>query len=356
MIGPVPGQPEGPEQSDRLPRLPRSGKDQVCAPEHLGEHRQEERKEAVTERLAPHPPRDVPAARQAESPAHDGEKLAAAAVPVAVSLCAADCGYYERYKEAQQSQPGKEYVEKAEDKIGQRGDPQVVVPALFHHATSLTEMTDAGHSLAQLPQPTHLLSSTVAAMPRTTSIALVGHTLTQHPQATHEPASTTALLRFFSIPISFPPVLDVTSIAQIAPRFRDLITYANAPAQSFRTGAFVSALDRTSPRGDAADVFHVGVAHPTQSRRGLAAPGAAVAVDVQRGALAGRYGLRAGYVLQRHVPAAGYVAFAILPGAAYVQEDGSGRGAELPDALIYVGTPEAVEESHASNSYSSARI
>lgn len=32
-------------------------------------------------------------------------------------------------------------------------------------------MTEAGHSFAHFPQPTHLLQSTLAAMPRTTSIA-----------------------------------------------------------------------------------------------------------------------------------------------------------------------------------------
>lgn len=45
-------------------------------------------------------------------------------------------------------------------------------------------MTDAGHSLAHLPQPTHFSVSTFADMPLHTWIADRGQTLTQHPQAT----------------------------------------------------------------------------------------------------------------------------------------------------------------------------
>lgn len=54
-------------------------------------------------------------------------------------------------------------------------------------------MTDAGHSLAHFPQPTHFLGSTFAATPLKTEIAPKGHTLTQQPQATQEAASTKAL-------------------------------------------------------------------------------------------------------------------------------------------------------------------
>ncbi len=54
-------------------------------------------------------------------------------------------------------------------------------------------MTDAGHSLAHLPQPTHLSALTTALTPRQTWIADSGHTFAQQPQATQAASFTTAL-------------------------------------------------------------------------------------------------------------------------------------------------------------------
>ena len=42
VIGPAPGQLEGPEQSHGLSQLLSSGKDQICNPEHLEEHDEKE--------------------------------------------------------------------------------------------------------------------------------------------------------------------------------------------------------------------------------------------------------------------------------------------------------------------------
>lgn len=45
-------------------------------------------------------------------------------------------------------------------------------------------MTEAGHSFAHLPQPTHCSSLTAARIPRQIWMADSGHTFTQQPQAT----------------------------------------------------------------------------------------------------------------------------------------------------------------------------
>ena len=66
-------------------------------------------------------------------------------------------------------------------------------------------MTEAGHSLAHLPQPTHLPSSTCARIPRTTAMAWRGHTFTQQPQATQALSSTAATRRFLYPLIKKPP-------------------------------------------------------------------------------------------------------------------------------------------------------
>lgn len=65
-------------------------------------------------------------------------------------------------------------------------------------------MTDAGHSLAHLPQPTHFFQSTTAWIPLQTVIAPKGQTLAQHPHATHRFLSTSAVLRFlFTVSMFF---------------------------------------------------------------------------------------------------------------------------------------------------------
>ena len=80
-------------------------------------------------------------------------------------------------------------------------------------------MTLAGHSLAHLPQPTHLSCRTWAITPRTISMACRGQTFTQQPQATQADGSTTALRRFFTEFIAF-------IISHIYELHRDEITNA----------------------------------------------------------------------------------------------------------------------------------
>lgn len=55
VVGPVPGQLEGPQQGDHLFEVPGPGKDQPGVPEHQEEHGKEEGQESVPENLALHP-------------------------------------------------------------------------------------------------------------------------------------------------------------------------------------------------------------------------------------------------------------------------------------------------------------
>ena len=67
-------------------------------------------------------------------------------------------------------------------------------------------MTEAGHSFAHFPQPTHRSALTAARIPCQIWMADRGHTFTQQPQATQVFLSTTAL-RFFLVVIPYLPNL-----------------------------------------------------------------------------------------------------------------------------------------------------
>ena len=85
-------------------------------------------------------------------------------------------------------------------------------------------MTEAGHALAHLPQPTHLSGSTWARIPRGTEIAPRGQAFTQHPQATQRSPSTMARRRERRLTASMTgllPVLNGAIIAHSAPGFCD---------------------------------------------------------------------------------------------------------------------------------------
>jgi hypothetical protein len=56
----------------------------------------------------------------------------------------------------------------------------------------------AGHSFAQVLQPTHFSASTFATVPLSIAIAFKGQTFAQQPQATHSLLATTANLFFFT--------------------------------------------------------------------------------------------------------------------------------------------------------------
>ena len=226
MVGPVPGQLEGPQQGDRLPQIPHTGEHQIGVPQHQKEHGEEKGEKSVSERLAFHPFGDVFPAGQPEAPAQQPKQLAPAAVAVAVALGPADHGDDEGDEEAQQAQPGKQNVEKSQQEVQERSDPQIVVPVLLHASTSRILMTLAGHSLAHLPQPTHLSCRTWAITPRTISMACRGQTFTQQPQATQADGSTTALRRFFTEFIACLPKLSGFIIPHIYELHRDEITNA----------------------------------------------------------------------------------------------------------------------------------
>ena len=136
MIGPVPGQLEGPQQSYRLPEILYAGEDQIGIPQHLEEHDEEENQKSIAEPLAFHPLWNVLFPGQAEASAQQAEQLPTAAVAVAVALCAPDQGDNQRNTKEDHAQPGKQDIEKSQGHVGQFHDPQVVIPALFHPCTS----------------------------------------------------------------------------------------------------------------------------------------------------------------------------------------------------------------------------
>ena len=57
-----------------------------------------------------------------------------------------------------------------------------------------TFITDAGHSLAHMPQPTQTDKSTTAKIPFGTETAALGHTLAQQPHPTQRAVLTIAFL------------------------------------------------------------------------------------------------------------------------------------------------------------------
>ena len=199
VVGPVPGELEGPQQGDHLTQILGPGKDKISIPEHLEKHDKKEDQKAVAEGLALHPAGDILPPGQAKPAPYQPEELSPAAVAVAVPLGPADDGDEQGDKEAEQSQPGEQDVEEAQHQIGEGDDPQIVVPMFFHVPASFSSMTEAGHSFTHLPQPTHLPLSTWAQRPRNTLMAASGHTLAQQPQATHRERSTHALGRGFRL-------------------------------------------------------------------------------------------------------------------------------------------------------------
>ena len=136
VISPVPGQPERPQQSHRLPEVLYAGKNQISIPQHLKEHDEEENQKSITEPFAPHPLRNVLFPGQAKASAQQAEQLSPAAISVAVTLCAPDEGNHQRNTKEQHTQPGEQDIKKAQGHVGQLHDPQAVIPTLFHTVTS----------------------------------------------------------------------------------------------------------------------------------------------------------------------------------------------------------------------------
>ena len=191
----MPRQPERPKQSDGLAQLLRAGKDQICAPEHLEEHQQKKAQKPVAERLAFHPPGNIGPPGEAEASTQQAEQLSPSTRAVAVALIPARKGDDQRDEKAEEAQPGKEDVEEAQHQIEERGDPEEVIPALFHGRFSSSVIMVAGHSAAHLPQPTHRSASTRAVIPFQIRMAERGQTRTQQPQATQS-APIFAVLRW----------------------------------------------------------------------------------------------------------------------------------------------------------------
>ena len=196
VVDPMPRQTESPQQCHCLFKILGAAKYQVCIPQHLEKHDEKEDQKAIAEPLALHPAGNVLFSGQTEPSTQQAKQLSSAAVAVAVALCPFGDRNDQRDEKTQQPQPRKQNVEKAQDQIGQGQRPQVVVPMLFHTDTSQNPMTEAGHSLAHFPQPTHRSVLTLAAIPFQISMADRGHIFAQQPQATQVFSSTNAIRRF----------------------------------------------------------------------------------------------------------------------------------------------------------------
>ena len=109
---------------------------QVGVPEHLEEHDEKENQKTVSKSFTFHPPGDISSAGQTKTSAQQTEQLSAAAVAVAVSLGAADCGDQQRDKETKKSQPGEENVDESQNQVGEGQNPKIIIPVLFHDETS----------------------------------------------------------------------------------------------------------------------------------------------------------------------------------------------------------------------------
>ena len=86
VIGPVPGQLEGPQQGDRLLQVLHTGEHQIGVPQHQEKHSEEKDEKSVSERLAFHPFGNVFPAGQPEAPAQKPKQLPTAAVAVTIAL------------------------------------------------------------------------------------------------------------------------------------------------------------------------------------------------------------------------------------------------------------------------------
>ena len=153
VIRPVPGGFEHPEDGDGFFEI-RAGEDQIGVPEHHKEHGEEEDQETVAEAFALQPTGHILFTGEAETAAQQSEELASVAVAVAESLTAADDGDEQRQEKGDQAEPGEHDIEKAQRKVDDGEDPQIIVPMFFHPSLTSSAMTVPGHSLTHLPHPT----------------------------------------------------------------------------------------------------------------------------------------------------------------------------------------------------------
>ena len=108
----MPGDVEGPQQPYRHSQLAGSGKDQPGGIEHLEEHHHKESEKAVTKGFGAHPAGNIPLPGQSQTASQQGQKLSPVTVAIAVKLILAADGQNQGKAEKNQTQPGKEDIEK----------------------------------------------------------------------------------------------------------------------------------------------------------------------------------------------------------------------------------------------------
>lgn len=95
-------------------------------------------------------------AGEPETAADKSKQLSPAAILIAIGFAAFHNGYGQGYKKAEKPQPGEQDIEKAQDQVGKRKYPEIVIPFLFlfHHSAASNLITLAGHSTTHFPHPT----------------------------------------------------------------------------------------------------------------------------------------------------------------------------------------------------------
>lgn len=164
-ICPAPGNAECPQQLYCFRQVFRARCHQIRLEDHVAEHGEEEHQKSVSEPFGREKAGCGFVAGAFQASADLLKKLTAAAISVAEGFVSADDGNKQRDKKIDQPQPGKQNIEKAQRKINDRPDPEIVIPTfLLHHASSfpLPEINPPGQVFPHLPQPTHFSSSTTA--------------------------------------------------------------------------------------------------------------------------------------------------------------------------------------------------
>lgn len=161
-VGPVPRKPEGPEEFNNFAKAlcPRCNK--PCLKEHVSEHTEKEYEKAVAEITGRHPFWGGLTAAAFQVFAEKAEELSSAAHVIAEPFVSEKECHKQRNEKVYHSEPRKKNVEKAENKIQNGPDPQIIIPFFLHYSISSITIHPAGQFLAQIPHPTHREKSVFA--------------------------------------------------------------------------------------------------------------------------------------------------------------------------------------------------
>ena len=207
QIRPIPGNPDCPEQFYHFPQRRRPCCYKLCLKLHIPKHCQEENQKSIPEPLWWHPARCTPVSGTLPFRSHFSQKLSSAAIPVTESFIPVEKRKHQWYTKINHPQPGKEDIEKSQNKIQDCPEPQILMPFFMHchlSSRSANVIQPTGQFFPHSPQPTQIPLSTCAWQPFLTEMAYLGQECVHSPHATHRLVSTIAyFLDFIDIPPSF---------------------------------------------------------------------------------------------------------------------------------------------------------